>query len=79
MPYKTNNDLPSSVRDHLPKHAQDIYREAFNHAHEEYQEKSKRRNSEESLEEISHKVAWSAVKKKYHKTDSGEWKEGSST
>jgi cation transport regulator len=28
--YKTNSDLPDSVTDNLPKHAQDIYREAFN-------------------------------------------------
>ncbi|MCP5369943.1 MAG: ChaB family protein [Rickettsiaceae bacterium] len=78
MPYKTNEDLPDSVKDHLPKHAQDIYREAFNHAHEEYQDKSKRRDPNESLEEISHKVAWSTVKKKYHKTDSGDWEENGS-
>ena len=32
MPYPTNDDLPGSVRRHLPPHAQDIYREAFNHA-----------------------------------------------
>ncbi|MGD0433406.1 MAG: ChaB family protein, partial [Acetobacteraceae bacterium] len=30
MPYRMNEDLPPSVRDHLPPHAQDIYREAFN-------------------------------------------------
>jgi len=36
MPYKTNADLPGSVRDHLPPHAQDIYKEAFNGAWEEY-------------------------------------------
>lgn len=28
----TNTDLPSSIRDVLPEHAQDIYRAAFNHA-----------------------------------------------
>ena len=33
MPYRTNADLPASVRTHLPDHAQDIYREAFNHAY----------------------------------------------
>ena len=33
-PYRFNEDLPSSVRDHLPEHAQDIYRQVFNHAHE---------------------------------------------
>ncbi|MFV9857184.1 ChaB family protein [Rickettsia sibirica] len=31
MPYKNNNDLPDSVKNHLPNHAKDIYREAFNH------------------------------------------------
>ena len=33
MPYTTNDDLPVSVQRHLPPHAQDIYREAFNHAY----------------------------------------------
>ena len=33
MPYAVNADLPPSVRSHLPEHAQDIFREAFNHAH----------------------------------------------
>ncbi|MEJ2378883.1 MAG: ChaB family protein, partial [Pseudolabrys sp.] len=33
MPYPVNADLPPSVRHHLPEHAQDIYREAFNHAY----------------------------------------------
>jgi cation transport regulator ChaB len=32
MPYGSNSDLPASVQAHLPPHAQDIYREAFNHA-----------------------------------------------
>ena len=32
MPYRANGDLPPAVRNHLPDHAQDIYREAFNHA-----------------------------------------------
>ena len=33
MPYDINSDLPPAVRGHLPEHAQDIYREAFNHAY----------------------------------------------
>ena len=33
MPYPANVDLPPSVRAHLPDHARDIYREAFNHAY----------------------------------------------
>ncbi len=32
MPYADNMDLPPSVRDHLPEHAQDIFRAAFNAA-----------------------------------------------
>ncbi|NDA89925.1 MAG: cation transport regulator ChaB, partial [Alphaproteobacteria bacterium] len=36
MPYLTNDDLPKKVKDHLPAHAQDIYRAAFNHAWEQY-------------------------------------------
>jgi len=32
MPYRVNSDLPPSVRNHLPDHAQNIYREAFNDA-----------------------------------------------
>jgi cation transport regulator len=32
MPYAGSEDLPASVRTHLPIHAQDIYRESFNHA-----------------------------------------------
>ncbi len=32
MPYKDISDLPESVRDNVPKHAQEIYKEAFNSA-----------------------------------------------
>lgn len=60
MPYLTNEDLPRSVRDHLPDHAQDIYREAFNHAWERYA-------ADPAREEIVHRIAWAAVKKTYVK------------
>lgn len=66
MPYKSNKDLPDRVRNNLPKHAQDIYREAYNKATEEYEEPKKRRGNE-SQEETAHKVAWAAVKQKYEK------------
>lgn len=36
MPYFTNDDLPISIQRHLPEHGQDIFREAFNHAGEQY-------------------------------------------
>jgi len=32
VPYSSNSELPAGVRAHLPSHAQDIYRTAFNHA-----------------------------------------------
>ena len=66
MPYDRNADLPDAVRDHLPEHAQSIYREAFNSAFEEYKS-AKDRRAGASREETAHKVAWSAVKQKYVK------------
>jgi cation transport regulator len=35
MPYQSNDELPPAVTNHLPAHAQDIFREAFNHAWDE--------------------------------------------
>jgi len=65
MPYKDLNDLPKSVQEHLPKHAQEIYRAAYNSAGDEYAQD----------EEGAHRVAWSAVKMQYEKDESnGRWK-----
>ena len=72
MSYSHNRDLPESVRDNLPEHAQDIYREAFNSAYEQYDTPEERRG-DASREEVAHKVAWSAVKNSYEKSESGEW------
>jgi cation transport regulator len=66
MPYHRLTELPDSVKDHLPKHAQEIYQEAYNSAWEQYADPDKRRG-DASREEVSHKVAWSAVKKQYKK------------
>ena len=74
MPYNTNADLPEKVRNNLPKHAQDIYREAFNHAWQQYKDPSKRRENS-SREVVSHKVAWAAVETKYIKNTEGKWVE----
>lgn len=60
MPYASITDLPDAVQKHLPVHAQVIYKEAFNHAYDEYAERKDR-------ESLAHRVAWSAVKKKYQK------------
>ena len=72
MPYKAISELPDNVRNHVPKHAQEIYKKAFNSAWDEYSDKSERRGNE-SREEVAHKVAWSAVRKKYSKGDDGDW------
>jgi cation transport regulator len=66
MPYDRITDLPNSVHDHLPQHAQSIYREAFTSAFDEYKSAEDRRG-DASREETAHKVAWSAVKQKYRK------------
>ena len=66
MPYKNISDLPSSVTEHLPKHAQEIYLAAFNNAWDEYKDPKDRRD-QASREEVAHKVAWAAVKKSYEK------------
>ncbi|MCH9611824.1 MAG: putative cation transport regulator ChaB [Chlamydiia bacterium] len=68
MPYASNSKLPATVRDHLPRHAQDIFREAFNSAYASKKDASKSRQ-----EEYAFRVAWSAVKKVYEKGASGDW------
>ena len=65
MPYNVNSDLPDSVRNHLPPHAQDIYRETFNNAYEAH-------TGDPRQEEAAHRIAWAAVKRRYVKAD-GEW------
>lgn len=64
MPYDNVKDLPESVREHLPHHAQEIYRAAYNSAFEEY-------NHDEAR---AHRVAWAAVKHSYEKNEqTGQW------
>lgn len=74
MPYDRNADLPESVKENLPEHAQDIYREAFNSAHDQYDRPEERREGR-NREETAHAVAWAAVKNKYEKNEEGDWVE----
>jgi cation transport regulator len=62
VPYKTITQLPDGVKNNLPKHAQEIYKEAFNSAEEQYGEESR-----------AHATAWSAVEQKYEKNENGNW------
>ena len=66
MPYDRLADLPESVRDNLPRHAQEIYRAAYNSAWDEYGHDEAR----------AHRVAWGAVERTYHKNERGDWVEG---
>lgn len=62
MPYKSLEDLPEPIQMHLPLHAQEIYREAFNKAWANYSDLALA-----AKEEAAHRVAWGAVKRSYHK------------
>ena len=62
MPYTSVEGLPLSVRRHLPLHAQEIYRAAFNSAWQ----------ASRADEARAHRTAWAAVKRKYHKVGD-EW------
>lgn len=72
MPYSNLEDLPGSVKNVLPEHAREIYLAAFNNAWSQYKDPQDRQN-DDSREEVAHKVAWAAVKKKYEK-DGNKWK-----
>ena len=65
MPYRANDDLPRSVRAHLPEHAQDIFRAAFNAAWASHV-------GDPRQEEAAHRIAWAAVKRRYVKLG-GAW------
>ena len=65
MPYRANSDLPRAIRDHLPPSAQTIFRNAFNVAWNAYADNPRR-------EEIAHRVAWAAVKRRYRQFN-GAW------
>lgn len=65
MPYRVNSDLPPRVRSHLPERAQDIYREAFNHAYAAHA-------GDREREKRAHMIGWAAVKRSYVKSDN-EW------
>jgi cation transport regulator len=65
MPYRENIDLPLALRRHLPEHAQDIYRAAFNQAFSA-------RAGDSRQEEAAHRIAWAAVKRSFVKVGD-EW------
>jgi len=72
MPYNTTSELPDNVRNVLPTHAQEIFKEAFNSAYDQYAEPARRRDDTDR-EGVARRVAWSAVKKTYQKGSDGKW------
>lgn len=73
MPYQSVSDLPDTVREHLPQHAQEIYRAAYNSAWDQYDQPQERRDGR-TREETAHAVAWSAVERDYRKDPhTGRW------
>ena len=71
---KDLSDITKERIDELPSHAQEIFKEAHSSALEQYKDPDKRRGGKkESKEEVAHKVAWSAVKKKYKKGEDDKW------
>jgi cation transport regulator len=62
MPYASNDQLPPSVQQHLPRHAQDIFRKAFNRAYAH----------SGGDEAGAFRIAWAAVKRQYEKVGD-EW------
>ena len=73
MPYKIVGDLPEPVQKHLPKGAQKIFLEAFNHAWEQYKYSKDRDDPSSTQEVTAHKIAWAAVKRKYEKDSEDKW------
>lgn len=73
MPYNSISELPGSVQNVLPQYAQNIYKEAFDSAYDQYDSPDKR-EGDADREETAHRVAWSAVKKAgYEKGDDNNW------
>jgi cation transport regulator len=72
MYYNSRQDLPKGVKDVLPGHAQDIYKEAFNAAFAEYADPTRRRGNESQVETAA-RVAWAAVENSYQKAENGVW------
>ena len=64
MAYANTAELPVSLRKRLPRHAQEIYRAAFNEAFARYGAER---------EATAHRIAWGAVKRDYYQAAAGIW------
>lgn len=62
MPYSSNEELPSGVKNSLPSSAQSTWRKVFNEAYKEYKDDSK-----------ASQVAWSGLKNAGWTKDGDKW------
>lgn len=62
MPYASNADLPTEIRDALPEHAQSIFRRVVNSA-----------LADGDKESSAFAQAWGAVKQGFEQNEAGEW------
>lgn len=68
MPQGKLSERTKKQIDTLPAGAKRTFREAHKSALKEYKDPDRRRKKSDSPEKVAHKVAWSAVKKKYKKS-----------
>jgi len=71
MPYENTSDLPQAIRNYLPVQAQLLFCAAFNHALSKF-ETPKTEMKFGTQEELAHRIAWAAVKKRYIRKG-GRW------
>ena len=60
MPWASIDDLPDTLRERLPVHAQEIFLAAFNAAWRQHA-------CDPAVEATAHRIAWAAVKRRYRK------------
>ena len=69
--YDSIEELPDTVRDVLPREAQEVYLEGFTESWESYDEE---KTSEMSQEAVANRDAWALVKTKFTRDDeTGKW------
>lgn len=72
MPYANNAQLPRGVQAYLSGTAQEIYREAYNHAWESCRYAQDRYDSHDSRQVTANRIAWETVKRRCYRRN-GKW------
>lgn len=76
MAYNSIIDLLKDAQIDFPKHAREIYKQAYDKAWDEYGDTENRQGSQ-SRKEAAHRLAWKAVENKYEKGPGGKWRKKS--